>query len=386
MARKPFANSRRSAREIRTIGVAAFRAVLISGLCVGLVACRVPGLSGALESSRDDYLDATTNKKLELPSDMDAEIVDPLPIPEIQDHPLAQVFPKDAPRPTALVQRDDEEAVRLQRLGARQWMIVGDEPELVWPVVMQFFADSSVAVVEENAEEGLVVGEWFDVENRDYPDVLRAVVREKREPLADFSGGNRLRIRLEQGIRHGSTEIHLRHDRRDPAVASTDFDTASAIPEIEAELLAELGAFYAAGYADVSVSLMGSTVAALPKAVVERDVNGYPILRLMIDFDRTWATVGQALERAEVEVLDVDRETATFRARVRDGFIVSEEPGFFGRLNPFRRSGSSGDPAVRIRISEIDGGHVVRCVDDADNPVDVELSERVLATVRAFAT
>ena len=386
MASKPSSWSRVNARDIRSFGAAALRVILVGGVCLGLVACRVPGLSGALESSRDDYLDATTGKELELPSDMDAEIVDPLPIPEIQDHPLAQVFPKDAPRPTALVERDDDQAVRLQRLGERQWMIVGDEPELVWPVVMQFFADSSMRVVEENAEEGLVVGEWFDVENEDYPDVLRAVVREKREPLADFSGGNRLRVRLEQGIRHGSTEIHLRHDQRDPPVASVDFDTPSAIPEIEAELLAELGAFYASGYADVSVSLMGSTVAALPKAVVERDVDGYPILRLMIDFDRAWATVGQALERADVEVLDVDRESATFRARVRDGFIVRQEPGLLGRLNPFRRGASRGDAAVLIRIGAIDGGHVVRCVDDADNPIDVELSERVLATVRAFAT
>ena len=360
---------------------------MLGTVCVALVGCRSSGLGRAFDSSRDDYLDATAAKTLELPEDMDAAIEDALPIPEIQDHPLAQVFPKDAPRPTAMVDRDEEEAVRIQKLGDRQWMVVGDAPELVWPVIMQFFADNGVLVVEENAEEGLVVGGWFDVRNEDYDDVVRAVIREKREIARDFSGENRLRIRLEQGIRHGSTEIHVRHDTRDSAPSVVDFDADSAIQPIEAELLSELGAFYAAGLVDVSVSLMGSAVAAEPKAIVERDDAGYPVLRLMVDFDRAWATIGQSLERAEVQVLDVDRSSATFNALITEGVVGPKNPGLLERWNPFRRSQTLPDGTpVHIRISAIDGGHLVRVVDEQDSPIEVELSERVLAILRAFAT
>lgn len=337
------------------------------------------GWWGSDERSAYPYLNAEPGTPLEVPADLaNVSIDDTWPIPEIDDHPLARVFPSEAPRPEIFVGREDRDAVKIQRLGERRWVVVIDPPELVWPVVKQFLTDAGVEIVGEDPPSGVIDGAWLDLSSDDSGDVLRSAIRDARGEESVGAGRDRVRFRIEQGIRRGSTEIHVRHENDAVAAPVETFPPQSAIAAAEEGLLSEFGSYYAAGVASQTVSMVGRDVATESKARVERNEAGYPILRLNVDFDRAWATVGQALRRAEVEVTSADRDSAVIDA------IMPVEGNVVARLIPALGGGAQ-PQAVSIRINEDGTSYIVDVVGPDGNPAGVELSERVLALLREYA-
>ena len=334
------------------------------------------GWWGGAERAAHPYLLAQPGDALEVPSDLaGVTIEDTWPIPEIDEHPLARVYPGEAPRPDIFVGREDRDAVKIQRLGERRWVVVADPPELVWPVVKQFLTDANVEIAGEDPPEGVIDGGWLKIAGGSETDIIRTSLRTAREESSVAEGKDRMRFRVEQGIRRGSTEIHVRHENDSLMGVGDDFPETSAIPSAEEAILGEFGSYYAAGVASGTVSMVGRDVATESKARVERNEAGYPVLRLNVDFDRAWATVNQALGRAEIEVTMQDRDSAMIEA------IMPPEGGTIRLLQ-----GRSQRPKpVRIRINPAEEGYVVRVIDQADDPVAVELSERVLAVLREFA-
>ena len=85
-----------------------------------------------------------------------------------------------------------------------------------------------------------------------------------------------------------------------------------------------------------------------------------------------------ALERAEMEVTEADRDTATIRTVLR----AEAKPGFFARV---LSRGDGGGTAVTLHLRERDDGVVVEVRDAGGQPVPRELAEQVLLTLREFA-
>ena len=363
--------------ELRRDGV--FLARASRALCACAVAALAAGCGWWTSEERSPYpyLGAQPGDTLEVPTDLvGVTIEDTWPIPEIDDHPLARVYPGEAPRPEIFVGREDRDAVKIQRLGERRWVVVADPPELVWPVVKQFLTDASVAIAGQDPPEGVIDGGWLDIAGSDSEDIIRSSVRAAREEAAVTDGRDRVRFRVEQGIRRGSTEIHLRHENDALMEPQDALAETSAIPGAEEAILGEFGSYYAAGVASETVSMVGRDVATESKARVERNEAGYPVLRLNVDFDRAWATVSQALSRAEIEVLRQDRDAALIEA-------MMEPPG--EGIARLLRGRSQRARPVRIRITPASDGYLVNVVNTEDVPVAVELSERVLAVLREYA-
>ena len=152
----------------------------------------------------------------------------------------------------------------------------------------------------------------------------------------------------------------------------------STVPEVEGELITKMADYLAQGVASSSVSMVGREIASERKARIVEDETGAPTLLLHIGFDRAWATVDGALERAQMEVTEVDRDNATFRAVVP----AEAKPGFFARVFSGRDGG--GTP-VTLRLHERDDGVVVEVRGVAGQPAPRELAEQVLLTLREFA-
>ena len=153
-------------------------------LCGLAVAAVVAGCGwwGSEERLAYPYLVAQPGDELEVPSDLaGVTIEDTWPIPEIDDHPLARVYPGDAPRPEIFVGREDRDAVKIQRLGERRWVVVADPPELVWPVVKQFLTDASVNIAGEDPPQGVIDGGWLDIAGATQDDIIRSSLRTARE-------------------------------------------------------------------------------------------------------------------------------------------------------------------------------------------------------------
>ena len=220
--------------------------------------------------------------------------------------------------------------MRIQRLGDRRWIVLGDPPAQVWPLTKQFLADNGVGLGREDAAAGSVDSAWIVIADQEYGDVVRSAIRDGRAKHAEEAGEvvpagrDRLRFRVERGIRRGSTEVHVVHQR----AIGVDDTLADALPEVQAEVTAQLAEYYAAGVSG-SVSMLGRDIASAHKAEIVKDDKGYPALHLRVDFDRAWATVNQALQRAEISA-EGDLEDAVYDAV----FPTAGDRGWLKRIVP----------------------------------------------------
>ena len=337
---------------------------------------------GLFVDARDDYLNAAPAEPLVVPEDLSAmRVADTWPIPDLANpNAAAKVFPKEAPRPEVLVGRDLD-AVKIQKLGTRSWMVLGDSPAQVWPLLKQFLADNGVGIGQEDPPQGVIESEWIVVADRDYADVVRSAIRDGRAKHVEGGGEiepgrDRLRFRVERGIRRGSSEVHISHLR---AVGLSDTESP-AVLEVEAEVIKTVAEYFAAGITQAAVSMVGRDIAARSKADIIKDDGGYPALYLNVGFDRAWATVGQALERAEIVVQESDAEEAVVRAV----FPTAGRRGWLKRIVPGGESGKN--TRVLIRVERNGEGRAVVSVEAPDGDrIAAELAEEVLITVREFA-
>lgn len=352
-----------------------------------VVGCSMLGENRAVfGSTKNNYLDATeTTINLVIPDDLDPSSVrDAWPIPVIEMRPLQKVFPDKAPMPTGVWGREDDSSIRIKKLGERRWIVVGETPDQVWPVVKQFLADNGVAVAGQRAEEGLIFSEALTVEDEEYADVVRAALRSTKREAGDFGGTDQIIFRVEQGIRYGSAEVHVRHVNRAVSPDKIDWPAKSVMVAIEAALVNELGEYFAAGLAQPSVSIVGRQISTGTKAAVVRDDRGYPTLHLNVDFDRAWATVGQALERSEMNVTALHRDEGYFEVTIDPEILTGESEGLLRRMIP-GRSDRYADRSVIVRIDAAESGHDVNVQWPKGGPVPVELGEQILVMLREFA-
>ena len=351
--------------------------------------CVLPGCawlnddSGFVRNTSDDYLEAREGGPLIVPEDMgESPVRDTFDIPRIEAKPLARHYPGRAPRPDAIFADGADDAVKIQRLGERRWLVVGDLPATVWPVIKQFLGDNGVSVASESPAGGRVDGTWLEVTDEDYRDVVREVIRDVKAEADVSAGRDRVRFRIEHGIRPGSSEIHIRHENDDIAAATDSWPDASALGDVEERLLHEFGAYYGADIT-TSVSMVALDIASREKAIVERDEQGYPLLRLNVDFDRAWAVVGQALQRAQLDVKELERTTGSFHVEVNIAELGRNRPSFFSRFIPGR--GGARLRSLNVRIESNGDSQVVQVFEREGDPAPQELSQQLLVMLREFA-
>ena len=340
----------------------------------------------------DDYLDVEENPALKVPEDLAANrVADPFPIPEIAEPIRPEYFPDRLPRPDAIYANDNRDEVRMQRLGDRQWLVIPEPPTTVWPKVKQFLAENGVEVAWEAPGSGRLDTEWLTVGNESYRDVIRLLLRDSKAASGIAGGHDRLRIRVEQGLRERTSEVHVRHENDEfsqpgPEQLVDLNQEASHSIQAEQEMLNELGAYVAARVAEQTVSMVAQDIGSPVKSFLDRDAQGEPVLRLLLDGERAWATVGQSLARADIAVTQADEQARLYSIEIREDLEVHEEKkGFFRRMFSF---GGVDQIALQLHLREAgDGSYLVEVLDeDAQHLRDREFSQQVLVLVREYAS
>ena len=352
---------------------------------------------GFFVNPTDDYIDARQGRGLVIPEDLDQTVEDPFPIPAIPEQQNARFYPGRPPLPGTIYSSDNRDEIRIQRLGERIWLVVPEAPTTVWPKIKQFLADNGVAVGSEAPGNGRITTEWLAIADEPYRDVVRALLREAKseEPGGRFAGQERLLLRVEQGVRELTSEIHVRHQSDRGAIVNPDaiVDLEPVFSEligVERGFLNELGAYIAARVAEQTVSMVALEISSQEKAEIGRDQAGDPVLRLYLDSERAWATLDQALDAAAVEVIELDRVAGTCLIHIPEtaftGPVTEERRGFFRRLNPFRgtRSEEAADILLRVR-QEDDRRHAITAHGPGGEPVSDDYRQQVLILIREYA-
>lgn len=345
---------------------------------------------GIFVNNTDDYLDARESPGLIIPEDLDrSRVQDPFPIPEVPEQINAVYYSGRAPSPDTIYASDNRDEVRIQSLASRRWLAIPESPSTVWPKVKQFLAENGVAVANEVSAYGRLDTEWLTLGDEAYRDVVRLLIRDARKELNLNTGRDRIRVRVEQGLRERTSEIHIRHENDSVAIPAAEdvvdlTPLESDIAAAEYEMLKELGAYIAAKVSEQTASMLADNIPKIAKSILERNDQGEPILRLRLDYDRAWATLGNALDNAGVEVLESDRATGIISVRISQDVFTGEEPGLLSRLWPF---GEDGDHLLQINIVlDQPNSFVVSVRTSESEAADRELSQQVLVLIREYAS
>ncbi len=347
---------------------------------------------GIFVDKSDDYLKATENKSLVIPGNLNAERVqDPNPIPDITDRLRPEYFPKQPPRPDTIYATDNRDEVRIQSLGDRRWLVIPEAPTTVWPKVKQFLAENGVGVAWESPSAGRLDTQWLQVDaGHSYRDVIRQLISEGKLKAGLDGGVDRLRIRVEPGLRERTTEVQVRYENSEFAPSSapqlTDLDhVASHSGDVEQKALNEMGAYVAARVSEQTVSMVAQDIGSGVKSFLDVDPGGTPVLRLKLDRARAWATIGQALSRAKIEVRDSDEQKGVYQISLRSDLNVERgKRGFFGRLLTF---GGDGLKNIQLDMKPAQGdGFAVAALNGEGKPLDREFAQDVLVLIREYAS
>jgi outer membrane protein assembly factor BamC len=295
------------------------------------------------------------------------------------------------PRPDAIHGSDSRDEVRIQRLGNRSWLAIPEDPTTVWPKVKQFLAENGVSLARELPAEGRVDSVWLEIGNEQYRDIIRSTIRDGKDAAQMTGGRDRVRVRVEPGLRERTSEVHIRYenDAFSPPGADNLVNLEGSVSHdaaIEQSLLNELGAYIAARVAEQTVSMVAQDMGGGVKSFLDRDAEGDPVLRFLVDFERTWATIGQSLVRANIEVEDSDQAAGLYVINVPEDLEVGDvdEKGFFGRLFSF---GSADLETLQIRVQSAEDGSQIVTASAADGgKLDREFHQEVLVMLREFSS
>ena len=347
---------------------------------------------GLFIDPRDDYLDAKQDGDLAYPSDLpDLGETDPFPIPPTPESQNPRYYPERPPLPDAIYANDNRDEVRVQRLQGRQWLVIPEAPTTVWPKLKQFLAENGVQIPHEAPDVGRLNTEWLAIADESYRDVVRAVLKDAKQENSLSVGRDRFLIRVEQGLRVFTTEVHVRHENDSLAQPAADdlvdLNTLnSALTAAETEFVREVGAYVAAKVSEQVVSRVAQRIGSTQKAELVRDASGNPILRLFLDYERAWATLAQSLGSAQVEVVDANKDDGRYEVKLEESvFGGDHSKGFFCRITFSCNKNEIYDLFLQLDEQSENTFDVSVLLAEDGQPLDADIAQQVLVLIREYS-
>jgi uncharacterized lipoprotein len=131
--------------------------------------------------------------------------------------------------------------------------------------------------------------------------------------------------------------------------------------------------------------MVAQDIGAGVKSYLDINAGGDPVLKLRLDRERAWATVGQSLSRATIDVREADEQAGVYHISLPEDLDVeAAEKGFFGRMFSF---GGTNLRDLQLELEQADdGGYVVSARDADGQPLDREFGQQVLVLIREYAS
>lgn len=256
-----------------------------------------------------------------------------------------------------LPENSDNSMVRTERSGTQRWLVVKSEPEIVWPIIKDFWKGMGFDIKVEIPEAGVIETDW--AENRAVTPqniLLRTVSTIERD---------KFRTRIERGDA-GVTEIYISHRGMD---RPTD-------PDLEAEMLARLVVYFGVAKDQAKSIVTNSTTK--DRAYLDREKGD--ILTMDGAFDRSWRRVGLALDRIGFTVEDRDRSAGLYFVRYVDPENkIEEEDGAWDKYIFWEDEKEGNKPVeYRIHVSGTESGSEVKVINKDGSLQKSDIAGRIL--------
>lgn len=268
------------------------------------------GDQGVFRDKSEDYKKAPDLPVITVPDDKDTVALQEIyPVPPVENALLAtEEF--EVPRPTPLTAGAEDEIVRIQRLADASWILVAEAPGQVWPQVRSFFASAGIPISRVDARAGTMETGWLALESA--------------------AMASRFRVRIEQGVQRGNSELHVLQQNQAGDV--NVWPNSSDNSDQESEMLQALAQYIANSAGTAPVSMVAEqAIAASGKISLQETAAGEPYIQLTLPFDRAWASLGRALEKSTFNITDRDRSSGVYYADFL-GPQGEDEDGWFDWL------------------------------------------------------
>ena len=306
-----------------------------------LTACSTAGKSGR----EIDYKQSKTTDALEVPPDLTSSSINEAP----DELDKAATSLSEYSGSTPAIGTDNvlpgQEKLRVERDGDQQWLVIQGEPEQVWPRARDFWLQQGILIKMEDPRVGIIVTEW--AENRaDIPDgPIRNILGKVLDQAYSAATRDQYRVRLEQGVTPGTTELYLTHRGVEEVVTGPATDTSTtwkprpSDPELEAEMLKRMVIFLGVEEQKAQTMLARQAAPRARAQLVSNDTGS--MLIISEDFSRAWRRTGVALDRVGFAVEDRNRSDGIYYVRYSDPLSSQDDEGLLSRLAFW----SSGDGA-----------------------------------------
>jgi uncharacterized lipoprotein len=174
--------------------------------------------------------------------------------------------------------------------------------------------------------------------------------------------------------------------RTDPLPIVVTWPEVSDSEDRERQILTALSQYLADRndvYQSSTSSLLAGSIESARKANFISTPSAGEVLALDVNYGRAWVQVRQSIERAEVEILDANRDQSVISVRFAGLREEADEPGFVGRL--FRRGRSdeaaeAQDFAVRLLDTGTTIDVAIEALASAESS-SAELSEQLMQVI-----
>ncbi|NJN47362.1 MAG: outer membrane protein assembly factor BamC [Candidatus Competibacteraceae bacterium] len=299
---------------------------------IGLLAACTVATEDLIPDRRPDYRQSRTLDPLEVPPDLTGSTIDDtLLVPEFSPTGSATLSDYAGERTTGQVTASSGETVlqqqpdiRVERDGQRRWLVVDEEPDVLWPRIKEFWTGNGLLLEKDDPRIGIMETRW--AENRaDIPD---GPVRSLLGRVMDFAYSaptrDKFRVRLER-VDDG-TEVYLTHYGVEEVVRGGNdrqggdviWQTRPPDSELETEMLNRLMVYLGAAERREQVQLARSESTAAPGPRAEyTQVSGQQALSINDGYSRAWRLVGLALDGSRFVVENQNRAQGLYEVEYR---------------------------------------------------------------------
>lgn len=288
--------------------------------------------------------------------------------------------------------------VRIERAGTQRWLAVDTKPEILWPVLRDFWTEQGFTMATESPQTGVMETDWAENRAKLPQDFVRSVIGKVLESLYSTSERDRFRVRIEASA-NGGSEVYLSHKGLQEIVTGVNKDATvwqnrPNDPDLEAEFLRRitirLGVDQAKAQA-IATSAK-STVGGASVAVTSSDkavifgAGASMGINVNEPFDRAWRRAGLALDRVGFTVEDRDRSQGVYFVRYVDPeleAISAGKTGFLGRIFGGDKEAKARKYRIQVKQSGSAPLSVVTVADEKGaaltDATDLKVSARMLA-------
>jgi outer membrane protein assembly factor BamC len=267
--------------------------------------------------------------------------------------------------------------VRIERDGARRWLVVNRPAEAVWPVVDDFWKENGFTYVLEKQDLGLLETEWAENRAKIPMDFIRRTIGKVVDNLYSSGTRDKFRTRIERN-EQGGVDIFITHrgmseEYADATKIRTIWMPRPADPELEAEFLARLMVKLGVTNETARSAVDQTTALSTSASATQSNPN---LLTLKDSFDVAWRRVGLALDRTGFTVEDRDRAQGIYFVRYVET-ANKEEPGFFKKLFSASKP-DTGPQKFRVVVLNTNGVSQVSIQNSEGKPDQGEIAQRIL--------